>query len=207
MQKLIIRSLIISSIFCLFLSCKSYQVKDAIEIDNSKTIIQNQYFSDQELDYVYKAHIDIYGKKLGGLFITKRINDSVHRMVLTTDFGNKLLDFEVSENSYKKNFIIDNLDKKIIVNTLVADFRTLLQVNNDILKTFKKNNELVYQTKNNHYYYVEEGTNKLNKIIKTNKRNEKVLFSFQSKKATFAENIKIQHYNIKLKIEFNQITN
>lgn len=202
-----IRSLIISSFFFLFLSCKSYQVKDAIELDNSKAIIQNQYFSDQELDYVYKAHIDIYGKKLGGLFIAKRINDSVHRMVLTTDFGNKLLDFEVSENSYKKNFVIDNLDKKIIINTLVADFRTLLQVDNDVLKTFKNNNEIVYQTKNDHYYYVDEGTNKLNKIIKTNKRKEKVLFTFQSKKATFAENIKIQHYNIKLKIEFNHIKN
>ena len=35
---------------------------------------------------------------MGGIFIAKRINDTIHRMVLTTDFGNKLLDFEILNN-------------------------------------------------------------------------------------------------------------
>jgi hypothetical protein len=112
MQKLMIRYLLISAFFTLFISCKSYQVQDAVSVDNSLQFVQNQYFSDVSLDYVYKTHIEIYGNKMGGIFIAKRINDSIHRMVLTTDFGNKLLDFEISENSFKVNFIIDNLDKK-----------------------------------------------------------------------------------------------
>lgn len=207
MQKLMIRYLLISAFFSLFVSCKSYQIKDAIAAENPIQFIQNQYFSDPSLDYVYKTHIEIYGNKMGGIFVAKRINDSIHRMVLTTDFGNKLLDFEISENSFKVNFIIDNLDKKIIINTLRDDFRTLLQVNNKVFKTYQKNSEIIYQTENNQYYFVDEVSNSLTKIIKTNKRKEKVLFSFNSKKATFAEEIKIQHYNIKLKIDFNQISN
>ena len=91
-----IRYLLISALFCLFVSCKSYQIKDAVSVDNSSQFVQNQYFSDVSLDYVYKTHIEIYGNKMGGIFIAKRINDSIHRMVLTTDFGNKLLDFEIS---------------------------------------------------------------------------------------------------------------
>ena len=207
MQKLMIRYLLISAFFSLFISCKSYQIKDAVSVDNSLQFVQNQYFSDASLDYVYKTHIEIYGNKMGGIFIAKRINDSIHRMVLTTDFGNKLLDFEISENSFKVNFVIDNLDKKIILNTLRDDFRTLLQVNSKVFKTYKRNNEVIYQTENNIYYFFDEVTNNLIKIIKTNKRKEKVLFTFQSKKTTFAENINIQHNNIQLRINFNQINN
>lgn len=202
-----IRYLLISAFFSLFISCKSYQVKDAVSVDNSLQFVQNQYFSDVSLDYVYKTHIEIYGNKMGGIFIAKRINDSIHRMVLTTDFGNKLLDFEISEDSFKVNFIIDNLDKKIIINTLRDDFRTLLQVNSKVFKTYKRNNEVIYQTENNAYYYFDEVSRNLTKIIKTNKRKEKVVFTFDSKKTTFAENINIQHFNIKLKIDFNQISN
>lgn len=202
-----IRYLLISAFFSLFISCKSYQVKDAVSVDNSLQFVQNQYFSDASLDYVYKTHIEIYGNKMGGIFIAKRINDTIHRMVLTTDFGNKLLDFEVSENSFKVNFIIDNLDKKIIINTLRDDFRTLLQVNSKVFKTYKRNNEVIYQTENNAYYYFDEVSNNLTKIIKTNKRKEKVIFTFNPKKTTLAENINIQHNNIKLRINFNQINN
>lgn len=202
-----IRYLLISSFLALFISCKSYQIKDAILIDNSFQFVQNQYFSDPSLDYVYKTHIEIYGNKMGGIFIAKRVNDSIHRMVLTTDFGNKLLDFEVSENSFKVNFIIDNLDKKIIINTLRDDFRTLLQVNSKVFKTYKRNNEVIYQTEKNTYYYFDEVSRNLTKIIKTNKRKEKVILTFNPKKTTFAENINIQHNNIKLKIDFNQINN
>ena len=202
-----IRYLLISALFCLFVSCKSYQVQDAVSVDNSLQFVQNQYFSDVSLDYVYKTHIEIYGNKMGGIFIAKRINDTIHRMVLTTDFGNKLLDFEVSESSFKVNFIIDNVDKKIIINTLRDDFRTLLQVNSKVFKTYKRNNEVIYQTEYNAYYYFDEVSRNLTKIIKTNKRKEKVVFTFDSKKTTFAENINIQHFNIKLKIDFNQLSN
>lgn len=207
MQKLMIRYLLISAFLSLFLSCKSYQIPDVVEVENTIPIIQNQFFLDESIDYVYKTHIEIYGNQLSGIFITKRINDSLHRMVLTTDFGNKLLDFEISENSFKVNFIVDNLNKKIIINTLEADLRTLLQVNHKVLKTYKTKNEIIYQTENNQYFYNDLITNNLNKIIKANKRKEKVIFTFQSKKATFAENIAIEHKNIKLKIEFNQIIN
>lgn len=202
-----IRYLLISAFFSLFLSCKSYQIPDAIEVEKTTSVVQNHYFSDESIDYVYKTHIEVYGNQLSGIFIAKRINDSIHRMVLTTDFGNKLLDFEISENSFKVNFIVDNLNKKLIINTLEADFRTLLQVNHKVLKSYKTNNETIYQTENNHYFFNDLISNNLTKIIKTNKRKEKVIFTFDSKKATFAENITIQHNNIKLNIEFNQIIN
>lgn len=207
MQKLMMRYLLISAFFSLFLSCKSYQITDAFEVENTTSVVQNHYFSDESLDYVYKTHIEIYGNDMSGIFIVKRINDSIHRMVLTTDFGNKLLDFEISEKTFKVNYVFDKLDRKIIINTLRDDFKTMLQVNNKVLKKYTKNSEIIYQADNHQYYYIDLITNNLNKIIRTNKRKEKVIFTFNSKKATFAEKITIQHHNIKLKIEFNQIIN
>lgn len=202
-----IRYLLISAFFCFFVSCKPYQIADAVEIENTTESVQNKYFSDPAIDYVYKTHIEVYGNDLSGIFIAKRINDSIHRLVLTTDFGNKLLDFEISENSFKVNFVFDKLDKKIIINTLEDDFRTLLQVNNKVFKKYKRNQEIIYQTDKKQYYYTDLITSDLTKIIKTNRRKEKVIFTFNSKKTTFADEILIQHNNIKLKIEFKQIIN
>ena len=125
------------------------------------------------------------------------IKDKVESNNCKTDSSVKL---------YNRQRCLD-LDKKIIINTLRDDFRTLLQVNSKVFKTYKRNNEVIYQTENNAYYYFDEVSRNLTKIIKTNKRKEKVVFTFDSKKTTFAENINIQHFNIKLKIDFNQISN
>ena len=103
------RFLISSGLFLLFISCKTYEIPNVAKIENGQRIIQNFYFSDSEKDYVYKANIEVYGKQLGGIFVAKKINDTLHRAVLTTDFGNTLLDFEVSENSFKVNYCIEEL--------------------------------------------------------------------------------------------------
>lgn len=95
MQKLTIRLFLISFFGLLFFSCKSYQlegVKENLELDKK---VQNNYFSNPETDYVYKANIEVYGNNIGGIFIAKPINDTLHRVVFTTDFGNKLMDFEL----------------------------------------------------------------------------------------------------------------
>ncbi len=90
------RFLVISSLFVFFISCKTYEIPNTTKIESNQKNFQNLYFSDSEKDYVYKASIEVYGKQLGGIFVAKKINDTLHRAVLTTDFGNTLLDFEVS---------------------------------------------------------------------------------------------------------------
>jgi hypothetical protein len=83
-----------------------------------KTSYDVPYFSDSKTDYVYKTNISVYGNELSGIFIAKKINDTTHRIVFTTEFGNKLMDFEISENDFKVNSIVSELDRKILINTL-----------------------------------------------------------------------------------------
>lgn len=204
------RFLIISALFLFFVSCKTYKIPNATKIESSQKKIQNRYFSDSEKDYVYKANIDVYGKQLGGIFVAKKINDTLHRAVLTTDFGNTLLDFEVSENSFKVNYCVDELNKKIVLNTLQNDFRLVFKQNRFIEEVFENQTHTIYKTKDGNrfnYLFENKSDKKLTQLTHTTKTKEKVVIRFEGKNITFAEKINIEHKNIKLKIELNQISN
>ena len=204
------RFLISSGLFLLFISCKTYEIPNVAKIENGERIIQNFYFSDSEKDYVYKANIEVYGKQLGGIFVAKKINDTLHRAVLTTDFGNTLLDFEVSENSFKVNYCIEELNKKIVLNTLKKDFRLVFREKYSAEEVFENQIHTIYKTKDGNrfnYLFENKSDKRLTKLTHTTKSKEKVLIQFEGKNTTFAEKIIIEHKNIKLKIELNQISN
>lgn len=210
MPKSMIRFLLISAFSVLLFSCKPYEITNTVKKESSVKEFKNQYFANPETDYVYKAHIDVYGNELSGIFIAKRMNDSIHRVVFTTDFGNKLLDFELSETEFKVNYILEDLNKKIVVNTLRDDFRLLLRVDHKVAESLENEEFYIYKSadkKRFNYFFVNKTDGKLVKLINASKSKEKVVFGFVSKNSTFAENITIQHKNIKLKIELNQITN
>ncbi|MGH2664197.1 hypothetical protein [Flavobacterium sp.] len=210
MRKLTIRLLLISLFTVFFFSCKPYEIKGTAKNENLVKEYKNPYFSNPETDYVYKAHIEVYGNKLGGIFIAKRINDSIHRVVFTTEFGNKLLDFELSENDFKINYILEDMNRKIIVNTLRDDFRLLLKVNHPVEEVFENQDSFIYKAKDGkrfNYFFESRKDNKLLKLVNASKTKEKVIFEFVSKNSSFAENIIISHKHIKLKIELNQINN
>jgi len=194
----------------LLFSCKSYQVEGVSRKESQETVYKNHYFSNPETDYVYKAHIEIYGNPLGGIFITKKINDTTHRVVFTTELGNTLFDFELSDTSFKVNYVVEDLDRKIIINTLKEDFRLLLKTNHEVQEVFENEDYIVYKSKDNkryNYLFESKKDSKLIKLLHTSKTKEKVAFEFGSKSNTFAENVKITHQNIKLIIELNQIIN
>lgn len=209
MQKWTIRLLLISFSVFLF-SCKSYQVTgEKLEKSNHKTIL-NPYFSNENLDYVYKAQIEVYGNDLSGIFVTKKINDSIHRVVFTTDFGNKLIDFEISDASFKINYVVEDLDRKLILNTLEKDFKLLLKQSFKIDEMFENEEYFIYKSnegKRYNYIYQSKVDDKFIKIIQTSKSKEKLMLNFDSKEGKIAENILILHHNIKLKITLNKFEN
>lgn len=210
MQKWMRRFLLISLLSVFAVSCKTYQIENAVKRNLTVSEYKNSYFSDPEKDYVYKAHIEVYGKQLSGIFIAKRISEAVHRVVFTTDFGNTLLDFELSETDFKVNYIQDDLDRKVIVNTLRDDFRLLLKVDHQVQEVFENEDCMIYKSadKDRYNYFFEDKEDKrLVQVINASKSKKKVIIGFDSKNTIFAEDIIIQHKNIKLTITLNQITN
>lgn len=194
-------------LFLLLTSCGSTKViKDYKTVALEKNDFEVPFFSNAAMDYVYKANISVYGNELTGIFIAKKINDTTHRVVFTTEFGNKLLDFEISENAFKVNFILEELDRKILINTLVTDFRLLLRSHYLINSQFENDEERVYESLDMNkinYLFVSKATNKLSKIVHSSKRKTIINLLYTSKNDIFAENVVIEHQNIKLKIELN----
>jgi hypothetical protein len=204
-MKLLLR---ISSILVLVLSsCSTNKVvQDYTTVALEKKTFEVPYFSNPTMDYVYKANITVYGNELTGIFIAKKINDTTHRVVFTTEFGNKLMDFEISETDFKVNFIQEELDRKIVVNTLTNDFRLLLRSHYIISEQFENNENKVFMALDKdkmNYLFVSKTANKLSKIVHASKRKDIINLFYTSEKDIFAEKIVIQHQNIKLKIELN----
>ena len=190
-----------------FASCGTKNnVKDLKPVNLERTIYKSPYFSNPEIDYVYKANINVYGNELSGIFIAKKINDTTHRVVFTTEFGNKLLDFEISETDFKVNFIVDDLNKKILITTLKNDFRLILRSEYFIKEQFENETSKVLKSKegkNFNYLFINKSDEKLYKIVSANNRKEKINITFTTENNSLAEKIIIQHYNIKLRIELN----
>jgi phosphoribosylformylglycinamidine (FGAM) synthase PurS component len=201
-----------TSLFLLVLvSCGSNPIKDHLtsaSIENA--VYKAPYFSDSKIDYVYKTNISVYGNEMSGIFVVKRINETTHRVVFTTEFGNKLLDFEISENDFKIHSIVEELDRKMLIHTLVEDFRLLLRENYQISQQFESGSSKVFEAKdgkNLNYLFVSKADRKLTEIRHTTQRKQKITLTFSSENNIFAESIAIQHYNIDLKITFNHFNN
>ena len=211
MQKLRIPFLIINLLALILLSsCAVKTVKDFDKINVFQSVYKTPYFSDKAIDYVYKSSISVYGRDFGGIFIAKKINDTTHRIVFTTEFGNKLFDFEISGNEFKVNFILEELDRKIIVNMLKRDFMLLLKNEFKVDEEFENADFTVLKSKDENrfnYLFVSKNNLKLERLIHSTKSKEKISIEYLSENNTLAEKIIIDHKNIKLRIELNYLKN
>ncbi len=208
MQKSTIQFLLINCFLAIVLiSCGSV-TKNYTPKKLDKTSYMVPYFTDSKADYVYKTNISVYGNELSGIFIAKKINDTTHRVVFTTEFGNKLMDFEISKTDFKVNSIVSELDRKILINTLKEDFRLLLKKEYQIQEQFENESADIYKSedgKRDNYIFISKKDQKLEKIVHASKTKEKFTLLFNSENNIFAEKIQIIHQNIKLKIDLQQL--
>ncbi len=208
MRRLLLQSLAYSLFLLLFVSCKTYTLADAKPVSNSEKTVENLYFSSHE-DYVYKCQMDIYKNHVSGILIIKKINNTAHRVVLTSDFGNTLIDFEISENDFKLNYVLPDLDKKIVINFLRDDFQQLLKKTYSVTESFENHNARIYLSKIDqkaYYLFFNKENGLLKQIIYTKNKKEKIDFTFEAKKHIFADSLSLQHKDFKIKIQLFQIT-
>jgi len=208
MRRLLFQNSVYSLIFLLFVSCKTYKLTDAKSISNSEKTIENLYFSSTE-DYVYKCQMDIYKNHISGILIIKKINETTHRVAMTSDFGNKLIDFEISENDFKLNYVLPDLDKKIVITFLKNDFQQLLKQKYPVTESFENENSKIYFSKidkKGYYLFFSKENNLLKQIIYTKNNKEKIDFTFDAKKHIFADSLNLQHKDFKINIKLFQIT-
>ena len=202
------RFLVISLLFVLCNSCALRTTEGLRLVPVTKVEVTNPYFSSKAIDYIYKAKINIYGRYFGGILIIKKVEEDTHRVVFTTEFGNKIFDFLYEGDNFTKNFLIEDLDKKIIVNTLQKDFKLLISESAKVIEEYASEGQQIYKTKTNNrfnFYFIEDKTSVLERIVQTSKSKEKVEIVFTSEGNELAEKIGIYHSNIKLNIDLNYL--
>ena len=181
--------------------------KGWVASETNQEFVENSYFSDAKIDYVYKAKINVYNHKFGGILIIKKTGEQKYRVVFTTEFGNKLFDFLYHGETFAKNFIIDDLDKKLIVKTLQKDFKLLISEKSKVQEKYDINNDEVFKTNTDNrsnFYFFNKKTHTLDKIVSTSKSKEKVVILFAEIGDGIANRISINHQNINLKIELEK---
>ncbi|WP_410006327.1 hypothetical protein [Aequorivita nionensis] len=206
-----IRFLAISLLATVVLTSCSLKTTEGLrQVPFTKIEVENPYFSNAEIDYVYKAKIEVYGKNFGGILIIKKIAAESHRVVFTTEFGSKLFDFQFEDDTFTKNFVVEELDKNFIINILKDDFKLLVNEKTKILEVYESENQRIYKTHNDerfNFYFINAGTGQLQKIVNTSKTKEKMEIDFMSSDGKIADTIAIKHSNIKLTIDLEKFKN
>lgn len=195
------RYLLISlSVF--ILSCSSYPKRQQFKLTETvKESSINPYFSDVAKDYVYKADISIFNKNFSGIFIVKKLGKDEHRVVFTTEMGTTIFDFSFLPNEFKVNYIVPDMNKKILIRILEKDFKALITENPFLKTSFKKNEETILECvldDSRHFYYSKE--QQLYKIVRVANGKEKVEFLFSEIDRNKATSIKISHKKLDLNI-------
>lgn len=201
------RFLINSLCLLMVLGCKSFPKKNGFEPAASKGAkIENPYFSNTAEDYVYKATINAFDKRLGGLLIIKKMGPDYHRVVFTTEMGNTIFDFTLKDGDFRVNRILKDIDRKVVLNLLKKDFEILVKEKATVEKAYKVGSYLILEADNrqkNHYYFYTNG--QLKKITRAGKVDKKASFIFSGIKGNIAPEIQIDHSNIKLKITLKML--
>lgn len=210
MRRFLLLSFLCSLILISICSCKTFKLENAEPLPLHKSFQQpqNLYFTSSQ-DYVYKCQMEIFGNDISGILIIKKISETVHRVVMTSDFGNKMIDFEISENDFKLNYVLPDLDKKLVINFLKNDFQELLRQKYTLTERFENTQSIIDISKigkKTHYLFFNKKTDILSKIVYTKNNREKINFSFEAKKPTFAETITVEHKDFKINIKLVQIT-
>ncbi len=199
-------------LFLLISSCSS-PYKNLPKTEYSSTEIQNIPYAlpYSEKTLIYKADISFYKNDISGLLIMKKMDESIYRIALTTQFGLKIFDFELNNGTLNIKYCAEYLDKKIIINTFQNDFNLLLiqnQVKNIFVIENPEQNQKIWQLKSgklNYNYIQNTDSEKIENITFKKRNSEKISVGLYNYKDNIPGNITLEHHNIKLKMNLKLI--
>lgn len=132
----LIRVFLIINLFAFSISsCKHYRV-EGNKITSDKETYTVPYFNTSQKEYFYHADINVFGNALSGILVVKKLENGRKRLAVLSEFGNTLLDFEFVDNKVNVIYIIDDLNKKIVVKRLKKYFQLLVHSEYEIRKTY-----------------------------------------------------------------------
>ena len=201
----------ISILFGLF-GCNNFY-KNLNPISNS-TEISARYIPDFK-NTLYKVNISILNKRLGGLLLIKKMEDSSLRYVFSNEIGIKFFDFKYTNKGvFSVEYIMSQLNKIDIINTLKTDFEVLqMNFSNGKCESFEsKVNTTEFYLINKidsipeSYAYIFDKIDSLNVKAATIK-SKKIITSFCIiySDTNIPDSVAINHHKLNFKINLKQL--
>lgn len=194
------KNLLLSSLLLTFLnSCASYS--DNFRISDKKVeSFTPDFLINSSKEKSFRMSIEAYGNNFSGNVVSKKLNQNHYRFAFLSEFGGKMLDFELENQEMKVNYAMEQLDRKIILNMLQKDFNLLFNENNKIIQTFESDGFSVLQSKINEkpvYYFLKNDS--LEKAVMAPRKKEKISLQYSYKESEFPD-VEISHGKVKIKI-------
>lgn len=155
---------------------------------------------------VYKTMIKYKDKEFSSLTYLNALNDSVFKIVLLSNFGNTLLEAEISRDRFTVSNVISYLNRKPILKLLEGDWRILLGGNlkRSIPKLFTENSQSTVfdfaDGRTNNLYHYDPVAKSVTMIESYKGKSKKVLVSIDSMQDFQPEVFSIEHPSLHLKI-------
>lgn len=200
------------SFFILLLSCCHSDYKSLRPI-TLKSECHNMQVPSRLYTAWYRATVDVKGHHINGLLLVKELSDTIYRVVFTNDAGLKYFDFSfLNSVEFKVEYIIKELNKKVIIEALRKDFELLLGIPfwNKKFKSMSLNEELYagFQFNHDKIYLVSDSTNCF--VIRRelgSKRIKKVTLELFGNNANLPDSVCIAHHTFDMNIHLSKIEN
>jgi hypothetical protein len=159
---------------------------------------------------LYDTKVNVVGKHLSGLLLTKEMPDSSIRVVFTNEMGLKFFDFEFTHSDFKVIYCMPQLNKKLVIRQLKKDMSLLLSKDVDLskIKIFQNDSLYYYRIhsgKEINYYITDKNCSRLMRLENSNGNHKKVIFNFTGFKNGSADSIFIAHQTFDFTISLKQL--
>ena len=191
----------ISFLVIIFLcSCSSYKFPNATGSRVIPTTAVNSYFIDTAQTSIYRCKINAFKKDLNGTLVIKTLSADEHRVALLSDFGQTVFDISILPNSYEAHYVMDDLNKKLLLKELSSLFRTLTQqqYSQESLLFAETQHWPVYVVGKSYYQYKERQLSLITWVLRNKARAEIAFTDFNGAQA---QTIHIAHKRFPLTIE------
>ncbi len=202
-------------LYFLFVSCLlscAASLGDLRELPSSIQPEVKALFPDDKKEVLYDMSIKFLNNYNSGILVISRdtSNHREYRTVFMAKAGVKLFDFEFTDREMKINYILPQLDKKMVKKILDQDLRMLLDPIEGTPYKFrqeKKNFDLISTVKKAdiYYHYFIDKKGNVSRVDRGKKNNSSVVMELSYGKDNWPDQVQINHKKIPFFIKLNEI--
>ncbi len=199
------RYLLLSSLLLTLYCCSPSRRSVAIAPADKQAIT---VFDDTTGAYLYKNKINLFGHYISGLMMIKPVGNNNYKVAIATEFGAKILDFEITDGQFILHDCIPEMRRKLVLNIVENDMKLLLGVAQFAPKdTSSLDAAIQYRFKTrpfNSFYTVNDAGNV---TLIEGKRLKHTLVAIQllDYKGSVPTKITLEHFRLPVHIELNII--